>query len=157
MRTISDEEIRSLKGATDAAYRLGGGVTSFSHLTRVTVAPLSNYASFDAGNARTLIPVDVAVEADRWAKSPVIVSAMARALGYRLVPDDGAADGTAAAPGRLTERDAHALLSEAMDVTRETLAAVEDGQADALERKRIRKELMELVRAAETMLLKVRD
>ena len=153
MRTVSEEEVRTLKGATEAACKLGGGVTNFALLTRVNVATLSKYASINEEYRESLMPVDVAIEADRWAKSPVIVSAMAKALGYRLVPDDEAG---LAAPGRLTERDAHTVLSEAMDVTRETLAAVEDGHADALERKKIRKELLELVRAAETMLLKVR-
>lgn len=153
MRTISDEEIRSLKGATDAAYRLGGGVTSFELLTRCKVSTLSKYASLNSENETFLIPVDVAIEADRWAKSPVIVSAMARALGYRLVP----ADADEATPAALTERDAHDLLNDAMDVTRETLIAMEDGKTDALERKRIRTELMELVRTAQLMLLKVRE
>lgn len=152
MRTISEEDVRTLKGAADAAFKLGGGVSNFAHLTRVNGATLSKYASLNDENRDFLIPVDVAIEADRWAKSPIIVSAMARALGYRLVPDERALP----QPAELCERDAHTVLSEAMDVARETLSAVEDGHADALERKRIRKELLELVRAAETMLLKVR-
>lgn len=151
MRTVSDEEIRSLKGATDAAYTLGGGVTKFPLLTRVNVSTLSKYASFNEENEDFLIPVDVAIEADRRAKSPVILSTMAEILGFRLERARGAMIDDAP----LSERDAHVVLSEAMDVSRELLAAFADGRIDALEKKRLRKELRELIRSAEKILDKL--
>lgn len=75
MRTISEEEIRSLKGATDASYKLGGGVTDFPLLTRVNVSTLSKYASFNEENGEALIPIDVAVEAGpvQWALAALMI------------------------------------------------------------------------------------
>ncbi|SDA39200.1 phage regulatory CII family protein [Sinorhizobium sp. NFACC03] len=144
IRTISDEEIRTLKADTEACYKLGGGVTGFEPLTRVTTGKLSEYASFDERNKKRLIPIDVAIEADRRAKSPVIVKAMARLLGFDLTPMSQRERSTA-----LTEADAHRVLYEATDVARAILDAFRDGNVDALDRKTIRKELREAIRALE--------
>jgi hypothetical protein len=152
VRTISEIEVRSLKGATEASYVLGGGVRCFELLTRVNVSTLSKYASFNDENALALIPVDVAIEADRQAKSPVIVAAMARLLGHRLVPD-----APVTALGPVTETDAHTVLSESMDLTRAILDALLDKRIDALERKRIAREAREAIRAIELVLLKMED
>lgn len=153
MRTVSEEEVRTLKGATEAACKLGGGVTNFALLTRVNVASLSKYASINEEYRENLIPVDVAIEADRWAKSPVILTSMATMLGYRLERIAGRIE-----PGApLSERDAHHIMSEAMDVSRELLAAFENGRIDAADRKRLRKELRELIRAAQQILDKLDD
>lgn len=151
MRTISEVDIRAIKAATEAAYTLGGGVTAFPDLTRVNVSTLSKYASFNDEYRESVIPCDVAVEADRRAKSPVIVSAMARQLGFRLVPDEPNAPET----GAPSENDALRVMSEASDVLKEIVRAREDGSVDALDRKRIAKELHELIRAAEGVLAKV--
>ncbi|OCP05016.1 MULTISPECIES: phage regulatory CII family protein [unclassified Ensifer] len=144
IRTISDEEIRTLKADTEACYKLGGGVTGFEPLTRVTTGKLSEYASFDERNKKRLIPIDVAIEADRRAKSPVIVKAMARVLGFDLVPM-----ASQQACAAVTEADAHRVLYEATDVARAILDAFRDGNVDALDRKTIRKELREAIRALE--------
>jgi hypothetical protein len=151
VRTISEVEVRSIKSATEAAYTLGGGVTAFPALTRVNVSTLSKYASFNDEFTDSVIPCDVAVEADRRAKSPVITSAMARALGFRLVPDEDRPDESSP----ITEMDAIRVMSEASDVLKAITEAREDGRVDALERKRIAKELRELIRAAEGALAKV--
>lgn len=144
IRTISDEEIRILKGDTEGSYKLGGGVTGFENFTRVSVGKLSEYASFDERYEKRLIPVDVAIEADRRAKSPVIVKSMARMLGYDLVPIG------ARSPGRqVTEHDALRVVLEVQDVARAIKDAREDGDVDALDRKTIRKELREAMRALE--------
>jgi hypothetical protein len=152
VRTISPVEVRSIKAATDAAYTLGGGVTAFPDLTRVNVSTLSKYASFNDDLTENVIPCDVAVEADRRAKSPVITSAMARALGYRLVADD-------AAPiaGPITEMDAHRVLSESMDLSKAILNALLDNRIDALERKQIAREGREALRAIEHVLAKLEE
>ncbi|UXS34013.1 hypothetical protein FY152_17795 [Agrobacterium tumefaciens] len=153
MRTISEEEIRSLKGATDASYKLGGGVTNFPLLTRVTVSTLSNYASFNIENEETLIPVDVAIEADRRAKTPVIVAAMARTLGFKLVIDDDHPH--EARP--VTETDAIDLMSEVMDVVRELQAAQASGTlGTAAAKKRIGKEIHEAIRELKEMLVNIK-
>jgi hypothetical protein len=152
VRTISDVDIRSLKSATEASYTLGGGVTAFPDLTRVNVSTLSKYASFNDDLKESVIPCDVAVEADRRAKSPVITSAMARMLGYRLVPDSEQPDA-----GPVTEMDAHRVLSESMDVSRAILDAVLDNRIDALERKKIAAEARQAMRAIEQVLAKLED
>ena len=148
MRTISDIEIRSLKGATDAAFILGGGVTRLPLMTRVNVSTLSKYASFNVEHNEKLIPVDVAIEADRHAKSPVIVSAMAEVLGYRLERCEARISEHKA----LSTADANALLKEAHDVWGLLIEAFEDGRIDALEKKILRRGLRELIRAAEQLL-----
>lgn len=152
MRTISEVEIRSIKSATEASYTLGGGVTAFPDLTRVNVSTLSKYASFNDDLKESVIPCDVAVEADRRAKSPAITSAMARLLGYRLVPD-----GEQVEAGPLTEMDAHRVLSESMDVSRAILDALLDNRIDALERKKIAAEGRQALRAIEHVLAKLED
>jgi hypothetical protein len=152
VRTISEVEVRSIKSATEASYTLGGGVTAFPDLTRVNVSTLSKYASFNDEFTETVIPCDVAIEADRRAKSPAITSAMARALGFRLVPAE--AD---TANGPLTERDAHRVLSETMDLSKTILDALLDHRIDALERKKIAREAREAMRAIEQVLIKLEE
>jgi hypothetical protein len=152
LRTISEEETRSLKGATESSYILGGGVRGFELLTRVNVSTLSKYSSFNDENAQSLIPVDVAVEADRRARSPVIVTAMAHLLGYQLVPDL-----VPTASGPVTEQDAHDVLRESMDVSRAILDALLNKHVDALERKQIAKEAREAIRAIEQVLIKIEN
>jgi hypothetical protein len=153
IRTILDEDILSLKGATEACFILGKGVTSFASMTRVGVSTLSKYASNSDEFRESLIPVDIAVEADRRAGSPIIIKEAARQLGFQLVPlQEALRSGT-----RISERDAHVILSEAMDVSRGLITAFEDGKIDALERKQLRKELRELIRAAEDILHRMDD
>ncbi|MGY5812024.1 phage regulatory CII family protein [Rhizobium sp. LEGMi198b] len=152
MRTISEMEVRSIKSATEGSYVLGGGVSDFPEFTRVGISTLSKYASFNDEFKDTVIPCDVAIEADRRAKSPRIVSAMARVLGYRLVADDGGA-----VRGPVTEMDAHKVLSESMDLTKAILDALLDNRIDALERKRIVAEGREALRAIEQVLAKIEE
>lgn len=153
MRTISEEERRGLKAATDASLKLGGGPTDFPLLTRVKVASLSRYASFNDENAEDFIPVDVAVEADRRAKSPVIVSAMARKLGYRLVVDEDAP----VEARTITETDAIDLMSETMDVVRALQSAQATGTlSSAAAKKAISKEIHEAIRELKEMLVNLK-
>ncbi|CAN7686726.1 hypothetical protein LJR098_002290 [Rhizobium sp. LjRoot98] len=121
--------------------------------TRVGVSTLSKYASNSDEFRESLIPVDIAVEADRRAGSPIIIKEAARQLGYQLTPlQEALRSGT-----RISERDAHVILSEAMDVSRGLISAFEDGKIDSLERKQLRKELRELIRAAEDILHRMED
>lgn len=136
-----------LKGATEASFKLGGGLTSFALLARVGVSTLSKYASVSEEFRDNVIPVDIAVEADRRAGSPIIIGEAARQLGFDLV----AATGTDAAKP-VTEADAHRVLYEATDVSRAILDAMGDGKIDALERKKIAQEAREAIRALERVL-----
>ncbi len=158
MRTILDADIIAIKGSTEASYLKGGGVTSFAGLTRNNVPALSKYASVNTiinadgeeelEYGKYVIPVDIAIEADRRAKHPWIIGEAARQLGYRLEP-------LAAAlrePLKVSERDAHVILAEAMDVSRLLIAAFDDGRLDALEKKQLRGELRDLIAVAQRML-----
>lgn len=150
MRTISDEEIRSLKGATEASYKLGGGVTDFPLLTRVNVSQLSKYASFNDENGDSLIPIDVAIEADRRAKSPVIVAAMARKLGFKLVVDDE----LQAEARPINESDMMDLMSEIADVIKVVHEAKASGTlGTAAVTKRITKEAHEVIRELKELMV----
>ncbi|WP_027488480.1 hypothetical protein [Allorhizobium undicola] len=151
MRSLSERQIGNLKGATEASYVLGGGVTSFAALTRVGVSALSKYAALGPDHAQSLIPIDIAVEADLRAGQPVILAEMARLLGYRLVPDEGA-DGAA----RLTERDALSLSLSAARLAGVVADATADNRIDAREREDIIRAGLPLVRQVEEILVKAR-
>ena len=158
MRTILEADIIAIKGATEASYVHGGGVTSLPAFTRNNVSTLSKYASItrtihpDGTSALEygdkVVPVDIAIEADRRAKHPWIISEAARQLGYRLEPVAEAVR----AGKRISERDAHVILAEAMDVSKALIGAYEDGKIDALERKILRTELRELIGTSQRLL-----
>jgi hypothetical protein len=151
MRHFSEKAYRSLKCVCSVAYDLAGGNTLFQHSTRVVVSQLSKYASLNEDDEKSYMPIDVAVDLDRAAGSPIITGTMAQLLGFRLEPLSAAVTEA----DKLSERDAHKLLAEAMDVAQALLAAFADGRIDALERKRLRVELREVIRAAETILAKL--
>ncbi|NEJ10449.1 hypothetical protein GR238_34365 [Rhizobium leguminosarum] len=153
MRHFSEKAYRSLKCVCSVAYDLAGGNTLFQHSTRVVVSQLSKYASLNEDDEKSYMPIDVAVDLDRAAGSPIVTGTMAQLLGFRLEPLTAAA----AEADKLSERDAHKLLAEAMDVSQALLGAFADGRIDALERKRLRVELREVIRAAETILAKLDD
>ncbi len=137
-----------LKGATDACFRLGGGVTSLALLTRVGVSTLSKYASNGHEHADLLVPVDVAIEADMRAGSPVIVSEMARQLGFRLEP----LERRVAIAETLSEADVLKIMDKAADVWRMAREAFADGRLDALERRDLGQQLRRVIRACECVL-----
>ncbi|WP_156379610.1 hypothetical protein [Rhizobium sp. Leaf383] len=133
VRGISAEEVRTIKKATEAAYRLAGGVSIVTTRTRASISQLSKYASTNFENAETLIPMDIAVEVDRAAGSPIILTAYGEILGFQLV---------VAAPadepdGPVTEADAHTIARKAMALAEEIFAALEDNVIDALEKRTI--------------------
>ncbi|WP_273794341.1 phage regulatory CII family protein [Brucella intermedia] len=147
MRTISEPERRTLKAATDGAYVLSGGISRILDFTRVSTSQLSKYASFGDDNADSFVPVDVAIEIDRAAKSPVIVKEMAALLGYGLIPlrpDSDQSEYQA-----VTEADGYRALKETMDVVQAVIDARADGGIDAADRKNVRKEIREAIRELE--------
>jgi len=152
VRTISEQEQRSLKSATDGAYALAGGISCILPFTRVGTSTLSKYASFNDEHHDSFMPLDVAIEVDRKAKSPTIIKQAAELLGYELVAANAVIDGDNAP---LTAMDAHRVMSETMDVSQAVLAALADGRIDAGERKTIAKEAREAMRALEDLLRKV--
>lgn len=144
MRTISDKQGMTLKAATRRSLDQAGGGDAFQHVTRVKANALSSYASANEEKGSTFMPVDVAVECDLEANSPIIVSAMAAMLGYKLVPCD---DGRAVTNREsVTARDALRIAREAADVVRAIDEATQDDHIDARERRDINGEIDELVK-----------
>jgi len=141
LRTISDKQGLTLKAATRRSVDMAGGGDAFQHVTRIRAAQLSKCGSANEENVATFLPVDVAVEADMEAGSPIILSAMAEVLGYQVVPLAPAAS-IEAKP--LTERDALRIAREAADVVNAMVKAIEDGAVDSAEERQITREIDEL-------------
>lgn len=152
MREISEKQAATLKGVTARTMKLAGGAAVVQHSTRVNEATLSKYASTSPDNEKNFCPIDVALEIDMLAQSPVIVSAMAEMQGYRLVPSDEASDQTRP----LTVHDALVIANEAADVVKAiTEALANDGDIDAAEDRVITREVDELVRVLKNTLRNV--
>ncbi|MGV1801544.1 phage regulatory CII family protein [Agrobacterium vitis] len=152
MWTISERDIKHIKGATEASYELGGGVTNFADLIGVGVSTLSNYASLGPDNAKKVIRVDIAIEADRRAGTPVIITEAARQLGYDLVPTGTASvpvtDAVAADDG-LSLVDLLSISIKAGQLANTAIAAKADGRVDALERDQIEQAFLDAMRTIE--------
>lgn len=155
MRSISDKQALTLKASTRRAIDMAGGGESFQHVTRVNGGQLSKYGS--QAEEKSFMPIDVAVEADLEANSPIIVGAMAEILGYKLVPNGGAANAAALRP--VTVKDALRIANEAADVVKAiTEALSNDDLIDGVEERVITREIDEAISAFQDVLgrLKVR-
>jgi hypothetical protein len=141
LRTISDKQGLTLKAATRRAVDMAGGGDAFQHVTRIRAAQLSKCGSTGADNAATFLPIDVAVEADMEAGSPIILSAMAEALGYQVVP---LAQVINVEVKPVSERDALRVAREAADVVNAIVTAIEDGAIDSSEERDITREIDQL-------------
>jgi hypothetical protein len=149
LRTISDPERRTLKAATDGAYVLSGGISRILDFTRVSTSQLSKYASFGEDNVESFAPIDVVIDIDRAAKSPVIVKEMAALLGFGLIPLRVGEH--AGEQQSVTEADGYRVLKETMDVVQAINDGLSDNKIDASDRKRIGKELLEAIRELEAL------
>lgn len=143
MRSISDKDQLALKAATRRAIDMAGGSDALQHMTRVKQAALAKYGSAGEDCADKYMPVDVAVEADMEAGSPIITAKMAKLLGFRLVPIE--AEANAVLP--VTLKDGLLIASEMADVVKVISAALEDGVVDSAERAAIVREIDEAVKA----------
>lgn len=141
MRVISDRQAMQLKAATRRAIDMAGGSDSFEHVTRVRQGQLSKYGLAGEEHAATFAPIDVALEADIEAGTPIITEMMAKLQGYRLVREKADEPETG-----LTHRDISVLNAELGDVSRLALEALEDGKVDARERRDLLSELADLKR-----------
>lgn len=139
MRVISDRDLKKLKAATRFSVDGAGGSEEFQKATRVRQGQLSKYGLAGDEHMETFVPIDVAVEADLEAGSPIITEMMAKLQGYRLVRDEA---GTPEAG--LTHRDISALNAEVGDVTRLAIEALDDGKVDAREKRDLMRELTDL-------------
>lgn len=139
MRVISDRDLKKLKAATRFSVDGAGGSEEFQKATRVRQGQLSKYGLAGDEHMETFVPIDVAVEADLEAGSPIITEMMAKLQGYRLVRDEAEAP-----EAGLTHRDISALNAEVGDVTRLAIEALDDGRVDAREKRDLMRELTDL-------------
>lgn len=146
MRTISDKQGLTLKAAVRRSLDQAGGGDAFQHVTRVKANALSSYASANEDKADKFMPIDVAVECDLEANSPIIVSGMAAMLGYKLIPTGVVGQG-AENHHAVSARDALTIAREAADVVRAIDDATQDDAIDARERKDINREIDDLIKA----------
>ncbi|WWT40037.1 hypothetical protein [Nostoc phage Nsp-JY10] len=139
MRVISDRDLKKLKAATRFSVDGAGGSEEFQKATRVRQGQLSKYGLAGDEHMETFVPIDVAVEADLEAGSPIITEMMAKLQGYRLVRDEAETP-----EAGLTHRDISALNAEVGDVTRLAIEALDDGKVDAREKRDLMRELTDL-------------
>ncbi|SMD18581.1 phage regulatory CII family protein [Rhizobium sp. RU36D] len=152
MRQISEKQSAELKAVTRRGLDLAGGGGIACHSTRVNEGQLSKYASNGADNAMAFVPVDVAIELDMLAGSPVIVAHMAALLGFKLVPVRGADAGDGDA---LSHADALDVANETSDVVRVVTQVLASGHVDAAARQKITREADEAIRALKSLVSKV--
>ncbi|MBF2715699.1 hypothetical protein GOZ80_06090 [Agrobacterium vitis] len=135
MRAINKDQAAALKGATRRAVQMAGTAECFQHTTRVGKAPLSNYASTSEDNAEKFMPLDIVLEADLEAGSPVITEQLARLQGYRLVKDE-----PEAAPSGLGFIDLLTMDSFAAALKTAVVEALDDGHISTGEARDIGRE-----------------
>ena len=148
LRASTPDDRRALKAAVRRAGKLAGGFASVCHVTRVGESDLSKYAGID--HADRHCPVDVALELDREAGSPVIVATMAGLLGYRLV------SAGAAASGGVCLREVARVAVESADVVAAVAAALADGKLDAADLTLIDREVEEACKVLRSVQARVR-
>jgi hypothetical protein len=81
VRVISDKQALALKAATRRAVDMAGGSDSFQHVTRVGQGQLSKYGLTGEDHQSSFMPIDIALEADLEAGSPVIIEKLAALMG----------------------------------------------------------------------------
>lgn len=135
-RLTTDAERRHLKGLTKAVLAGVNGGDAFAPSTRVEKAALSKYGSNSFPDH--FIPLDVAIELDRFADAPALIGAAAAMLGFRLVPAAEVAE------AELCVADAQSVAKEAGDVVNLLLTLLANGKRlDAADRRDLLKEVTE--------------
>ena len=129
MRISTDHERNALKTACRAAVHVCGPAKQITAMSRISESRISVCINRETED---FLPLDVAIEIDRLAGAPLIVEAMARLLGYRLVPDDA----DAAKPG-FTHKDLLTLQELVLSPVRKGHAALDDNHVDPLEEREI--------------------
>ena len=139
MRNTTPQERLALKAAVRRAVKLAGGGANAQHATRVAEPALSKYSS--SGEPAHHCPVDIALDLDREAGAPVILSALAELQGFSLVRGRGA---EAAA---FSLADVAPIASSFAATLEAVTAALADGRLDAAERRALGQHLADLLKA----------
>ncbi|WP_298216808.1 hypothetical protein [Acidocella sp.] len=91
-----------------------GGVDAAASCTRVGKSQISAYG--DIHTPEKLAPLDVAVDLEAIGGTPRVTAAMARILGYELMPLDGRAPHELAACLKEVSMDSGKLLADVVDL-----------------------------------------
>lgn len=157
LRSITELELVSIKRVTDATLDLAGGITVAAMRTRSSGSQLSKYANFchpyqdgAADTRERYVPLDVAIELDRAAGSPAILSVYAELLGFEIIPKRGSDEELS----ELSEMDALDFLCRAGQAAEEIRKARADGRIDPHEEKLIDERLFEVKRCLNRLLRK---
>lgn len=151
MRQISEKQSAALKAVSGRSLGLAGGGAIACHSTRIGEGQLSKCASMNPDNEKAFLPIDVAVELDMLAGSPIITSLMAELQGYRLVP----AGSVESEPDVLDLGDALNVANESNDVVRAITEALAGGKVCAADRQSVNREIEEAIRALRTVQSKI--
>ncbi|MCE0743353.1 hypothetical protein LWC05_05535 [Acetobacter sicerae] len=122
--------IAAIKTATKKAIDLNGNLDAAATIVRVGRSQLSDYSS---RNSPQVVPVDVAVALDIGAEEPLILSAMALAEGFLVVPMH-------AGTGDVAENMSQ-IARGAGDLMSTTIRVLADGQVDIEEAQELRQQL----------------
>lgn len=144
MRSISDKQGKMLKGAMLRSLTMAGGGSVVQHSTRINEKTLSKQASGSDDHEKTFTAIDVAVEIDMLAGTPIITAMMAEMLGYQLVPIEPQGGHVA---GALVQLDAVHLVTEAMEAIKAFNDAMADNHIDAGEKRIVANEFEDAIKA----------
>lgn len=137
-RLIDDSERRRLKSITFSQISAVGGGEAFEPSTRVKQAALSNYGNKAVPDK--FIPLDVAIELDRFAPAPLLIGTAAAMLGFRLEPIGPTASDV------IGLADAQSVAKETGDVVNLLLTLLSSGKSlDEAGRRALVKEATEAI------------
>ena len=151
MRAISDDHRKKLKAATRRAVKSAGGGDSFAHVTRVSESQLSKYGLASEEHQDAFAPIDVALEADIEAGSPIIATALAAAQGFRLVRKNAETDDHCLGYADISQIG----VAFSSFQTRMHEALADDGRVDEAERRKILKDFDAFMRTLFTTMGRV--
>ena len=137
MRPSHEQQRNALKNAFKHLVRLAGGGT-FADMTRVNGPALSKYGSISEPDHHA--PIDVVLDAELQAETPIITMLLADLQGFELVRR------APVKAARINVQDMHVVLSGAVRVADEIRKALDDGRVDAGERLAIANEIKRTIR-----------
>lgn len=120
-RASTEHERLTLKAAVARALKMAGGAASFQHVTRLHESNLSRAASPQAEDQH--LPLDVVLDLDREAQAPVVLSELARLIGYQVKPLAAAGEVSDIGVGDVTR-----LMGATHKAASAVMGAIEDGQ-----------------------------
>lgn len=133
--------VPSIKTATQAAINRIGSIDAAASVVRVGRSQLSEYQS---RNSSSVVPADVAITLDEFAQEPLILSAMAQAEGFMLMPV------------HLGESNGHhgmdQVAAKASATMTHAIEALADGKYDQMEAALACRDLTNLIRVAHSAL-----